>query len=203
MASSRVNFTFYTLSTAVATYASRWNGGTAPLILNFSSSGQFQALATLHREKLPGTQWIEGRVGPTASLDFKEEKDMLPLSGIKPWFLSHPACGLTTTSPTLSQLIAQCPDDRYPTRKEKFIFQNMCIIQMSGLHQYKEKLAKFFFFFYYCSFWCGHTWWRDKYSTSVHMFWSMLWTTATTAVPIHAFNCWRLFFLTWHPRFFA
>ena len=70
---------------------------------------------------------------------------MLPLPGIKPRFLSHPACSLTTTSTTLSQLITQCPDDRYPTRKEKLVIQNMFIIQMSGLHHYQEKVAKFFF----------------------------------------------------------
>jgi len=42
-------------------------------------------------------------VGPTASLDFKEEKDMLPLSGIKPRFLSHPARSMVTLLTTLLQ----------------------------------------------------------------------------------------------------
>jgi len=48
---------------------------------------------------------------------------MLPLPGIKPWFLSHPACGLTTTSPTLAH---------YPSSSYN--------VQMTGIQQERKSL---------------------------------------------------------------
>jgi hypothetical protein len=42
----------------------------------------------------PVTQWIEGKVGPKASLAFWRRKIFLPVLGIKPHFSSSAACSV-------------------------------------------------------------------------------------------------------------
>jgi hypothetical protein len=44
----------------------------------------------------PGTYSLGGRLGPRASMDTVEKRNLLPLPGIEPRFLAHPAHSLVT-----------------------------------------------------------------------------------------------------------
>jgi hypothetical protein len=55
--------------------------------------GKITPVGKHHREPLLPTE-KEARWAPKPILTFREEKSVLPLPGIKPRFLGHPACTL-------------------------------------------------------------------------------------------------------------
>jgi hypothetical protein len=69
-------------------------------------SGQLHGLTALHpREKASVTHWIGDLAGPKAGLDSAEEKNLLSLTEIEPWFLGRPSRCLVTILTVLSRLI--------------------------------------------------------------------------------------------------
>jgi hypothetical protein len=73
-------------------------GGVAPLILNLSTRWIWVASYTPWLLNRRGTHRERGWVGRRAGLDFMENRRILLLPAIDPWFLGRPACSLVTVS---------------------------------------------------------------------------------------------------------
>jgi hypothetical protein len=90
----------------------------------------------IHWERAHGTHWLGDWVAPRTGLDTGENKEMLPLPGIRPCFLSHPSHILDFILTELSQL------HKTNESQKQFSYQTACSQFYNNLETFvSESLA--------------------------------------------------------------